>query len=87
MSFDSDTNGKKMLHSFFVNEFLLFFIIFLSVTSTVAQSVDSTDDNDETIVEGKPSILQLCALFLTGIMTVFVYHLQNLCCVDIAAVT
>lgn len=90
VTFDSDTNGKKMLHSFFVNGFLFYFLIFLSITSTFAQLVDSTDDNDETIVEGKtelrPSILQLSALLLTEIMNVFIYHLQNLYCVDIAAV-
>lgn len=53
VSLDSDTNGKKMLHSFFVNEFLLFFLIFLSITSTFSESIDSADNNDETIVDGK----------------------------------
>lgn len=53
VSLDSDTNGKKMLHSFFVNEFLFYFLIFLSITSTISESIDSPDDNDETIVEGK----------------------------------
>lgn len=48
-----------MLHSFLANEFLLFFLIFLSITSVFSQSIDvSTVNDEETVVEGK---IKLCS--------------------------
>lgn len=48
---NSDTNGKKMLHSFFVSEFLLFFLIFTWFSPAFSHSIDSSEN--ETLVEGK----------------------------------